>query len=163
MGKLLVFIFSICISTALMGQTHSPSIPSVPASLPATAKPAATQAKLEILWKAYEQAYGVGMTKIKGYRKIAVIDVNVAKLDDPQMQERVLAELGKAFGKKASETFTDAEIEYLIRLFSNPIAKKLNQMEQQFWGSTSPILTTVLSTPPTAPQPKSAPKLPPKK
>lgn len=127
-----------------------------------TAMSEAKQQKLEKLWKAYEQVYGMGMITVKGYRLKAKNDDFVAKLDDPQTQEKALAELGKAFGKKASETFTDAEIDYLIALFSSPVAKKLFQLEGQFWKPevTSPyirIVTNPAPAKPAPPQPKAAP------
>lgn len=133
-----------------------------PAPVTSAAPLATRQQKLEKFWKLYEQNYGLGALTLKGY-KLKSPPNETERLDDSKVQENALAEIGRAFSVKAGELFSDAELDYLIQLYSNPVSKKISQLETQFWRSdvTSPIISRTLESLEAKPAAPAVPSLAP--
>lgn len=145
----------------MAGETTPPSQKTTaPQPPPASDISEARQKKLDIMWKAYEQTYGLAMSSVKGYRKQVKNDSNAAKLDDPKVAELAVEELGKQFKKKIAAELSDVEINYLTQLFSSAVAKKLSQIETNFWTPDGTLLIIKKITNPPLPQAPASPSVP---
>lgn len=176
MKSLFIFTFTICFTGLVAAQTPAvnpptatvpPAQPAQLAPQPANIVPIETkQQKLDTLWKLYEQTYGIAAASIKGY-KLKSPAWEIEKLNDPQVYEKAVAEIGRGFTARVSEIFTEAELDYLIKLYASPLAKKMAQLGNDFWKSTitSPLISEAINSsikqPTAAPKPVQPGKLPP--
>ncbi len=164
MKILIGFILFFTVSTSVMAQAPAGQ----------NQIPPATKQKLEAIWAGYEKIYNLGEFSVRGYISKTPEDPNVSRLLQTAVFNKAISEIGNLFQQRLYETFSEKELDYLIQLYSSPVAKKLSVLEKNFWNNktANAVIKSVIAAPVPAPAvqpkpgavaPKAAPAPQPKK